>query len=60
IAEPSIHRSDRDMNHLVSVSKDFPGNITLSLEYLLNRNLSNLAVFDYIRNVVTMSVSWRY
>lgn len=60
ISEPTTHRSDRDMNHLLSVSKDFPGNITLSLEYLLNRNLSNLAVFDYIRNVVTMSVSWRY
>ena len=71
IVSPQIHRSDRDMNHLLSVSKDFipkdydflkdfPGYFTLSLEYLLNRNFSNLAVYDYIRNVVTMSVSWRY
>lgn len=60
ITSPQIHRSDQDMNHLLSVTKDFPGNISLSLEYLLNRNFSNLALYDYIRNVVTMSVSWRY
>lgn len=71
ITEPTTHRSDRDMSHLLSVSKDlipkdydfmkaFSGYFTLSLEYLLNRNISNLAVFEHIRNVVTMSVSWRY
>ncbi|HSB70644.1 MAG TPA: tetratricopeptide repeat protein [Candidatus Methylomirabilis sp.] len=60
ITEPAIHRVDRDLNSLLSISKDFPGNITVSLEYLLNRNFSNLAVFDYIRNVVSANVSWRY
>lgn len=60
ISAPAIHRSDRDMNHVFSIAKDFPYNITLSLEYLLNRNVSNLAVYDYIRNVVSFSVAWRY
>jgi len=60
ISAPSIHRSDKDMNHLLSIAKDFPGNITVSVEYLLNKNISNLAVYNYIRNVVSFSVSWRY
>ncbi len=60
IASPQIHRSDWDMNHLFSISKTFPGNITVAIEYLLNRNFSNLAVYDYIRNVITVSASWRY
>jgi tetratricopeptide (TPR) repeat protein len=60
ITTPAIHRTDRDMNHVFSIAKDLPDNITLSVEYLLNRNMSNLAVYDYIRNVISFSVSWRY
>lgn len=60
ISSPAIHRSDKDMNHLFSVAKDLLGNVTLSVEYLLNQNISNLAVFDYLRNVISLSVSWRY
>ncbi len=48
------------MTHLFSLSKELPHNLTVALEYLLNRNYSNLAPFDYFRNVVTLSVSWRY
>jgi len=57
---PCIHRNDQQFNNLVSVSKDLPYNITVSLEYLYTRNLSNLAVYDYSRNVVTLNASWRY
>ncbi len=60
IITPTVHRSDKDMNHQFSVSKDLPWNLTLSLEYLLNMNVSNLALFDYTRNVVSLSMSWRY
>jgi tetratricopeptide (TPR) repeat protein len=60
ISTPAVHRSDRDMNHVFSIAKDLPYNITLSVEYLLNRNVSNLAVYDYIRNVISFSVAWRY
>jgi tetratricopeptide (TPR) repeat protein len=60
IAAPAIHRIDRDMNHLFSVSKDLPHNLNVAVEYLLNRSSSNLAVYDYTRNVISLSVSWRY
>jgi len=60
IAQPAIHRSDRDMNHMVSLSKDLPYNLTVAVEYLYSRAFSNLEVYDYTRNVVSLSVSWRY
>lgn len=60
IAAPAIHRIDRDMNHLFSISKDLPHNLSVAVEYLLNRSISNLAVYDYIRNVISLSLSWRY
>ncbi len=56
----TTHRSDKELTHVFSASKDLPGNITLSLEYLLDMNISNLALYDYTRNVVSFSVSWRY
>jgi outer membrane protein assembly factor BamD (BamD/ComL family) len=57
---PCIHRSDQELNNLLSVSKDLPYNVTLSLEYLLDRNMSNLALYDYTRHVISFNVSWRY
>jgi hypothetical protein len=60
LSPDTIHRIDRDMNHQVSLSKDLPYNMTVSLEYLFNRNYSNLAIYNYARNVVSLSLSWRY
>ena len=57
---PCTRRDDKELTHLFSASKDFPGNITLSVEYLLDMNISNLPLYDYTRNVVSFSVSWRY
>ncbi len=57
---PCIHRSDKELNNLLSVSKDLPYNITLSLEYLFDRNMSNLALYDYSRHVISLNASWRY
>jgi tetratricopeptide (TPR) repeat protein len=56
----TTRRSDQDMYHTFSISMDLPWNATLSVEYLLNRNFSTLDVFDYLRNVVSVSLSWRY
>jgi hypothetical protein len=61
VASPeTIHRADWELTQQCSLSKDLPWNITLSLEYLFDRNYSNLDVYDYIRNVVSFNVSWRY
>jgi tetratricopeptide (TPR) repeat protein len=57
---PALHRWDRDLNVQTSLSKDFANNITVGLEYLYNRAFSNLEVYDYSRNVVTLSVAWKY
>ena len=57
---PCIHRSDKELTHLFSISKDLPWNVTLSLEYLRDQNISNLAVYDYTRNVISLNASWRY
>lgn len=60
LTAPAIHRWDRDINSMVSLSKDLPYNVTVALEYLYNRNISNLELYDYQRNVVSMSLSWKY
>jgi tetratricopeptide (TPR) repeat protein len=57
---PCVRRNDKELNNLLSVSKDLPYNITLSLEYLFDRNFSNLALYDYTRHVVSLNASWRY
>lgn len=56
----TTERSDQQLTHVISASKDLPGNLTLSVEYLLDMNISNLPLYDYTRNVVSFSVSWRY
>ncbi len=56
----TTERSDQQVTQVISASKDLPGNITLSVEYLLDLNISNLALYDYTRNVVSVSLSWRY
>jgi tetratricopeptide (TPR) repeat protein len=60
ITTPTTKRRDTDMNHLVSLYREFPGNVTLAVEYLRNVDESNLNVYDYTRNVVTFNISWRY
>jgi hypothetical protein len=60
ITTPTTKRRDIDMNHLVSLYRELPGNVTIALEYLRNVDESNLEVYDYVRNVVTVNVSWRY
>ncbi len=56
----TIHRADWELLHQVSVSKDLPWDVTLSLEFLRDENISNLKVYSYTRDVVSINLSWRY
>ena len=57
---PSVYRRDQEMNIMASLAKDLPNNLTLALEYLYTQNNSNLPVYGYNRNVISLSLSWRY
>lgn len=59
-ATSTVHRTDREATHLVSLSKDFLTDFTVALEYLFDKNKSNIAAFKYDRHVVTTSVTWRF
>jgi tetratricopeptide (TPR) repeat protein len=56
----SVYRNDQELVNVVSIAKDFPGNLTVAVEYLWDRTFSNLPLYDFTRNVVSLSVSWRY
>ena len=56
----TIHRADWELTHQFSLSKDLPWDLTVSVEYLRDENISNLKVYDYTRNVISFNVSWRY
>jgi tetratricopeptide (TPR) repeat protein len=74
-APNTVKRRDREPVHQVGIAKDFVpeflrssffcranGNCSLgmALEYLYDRNRSNLDVFEYSRHVVTTSVALRF
>jgi len=53
-------RRDIDRMFMVTLSKDVIKNLTIYLEYLYRRNSSNIALFDYEKNLYSVGVSWRY
>ena len=55
-----IARRDQEINNIVRLELPLPQNLTLSGEYQLTYNHSNLKVFDYTRNVVSLILSWNY
>jgi tetratricopeptide (TPR) repeat protein len=57
---PPTYRNDQELVNVLSVAKDFPGNLTVAVEYLLDRTFSNVPLYDFTRNVISLSVSWRY
>ena len=59
-ATGTVHRSDREQTHLVGLAMDFWNDFTVALEYLYNKNRTNISSFEYDRHVVTTSVSWRF
>ena len=52
----------RDSDHLftASLSRDFAHGVNVSLELFKERNSSTFSLFDFDRNVVTLSVGWNY
>ena len=55
-----LPRRDEEATNIVRLELPLPRNFTLSGEYQVTRNSSNLHVFDYTRNVVSMILSWSY
>lgn len=53
-------RYDKEFNHVVRIEIPLPYRFTLSAEYLKTVNESNLAVFDYNRNVTSLTLYWNY
>ncbi len=53
-------RRDEELNHIVRVEVPMGGSFTLAAEWLYTLNGSNLNVFEYTRNVVSLTLSWTY
>jgi hypothetical protein len=53
-------RDDKEFTHAVRLELPLPGNLTLAAEYLKIVNDSNLAVFDYSRQVTSLTLFWTY
>jgi tetratricopeptide (TPR) repeat protein len=62
-APGTLRRHDREAIHLFSIAKDVSWrsqSFTVAVDYLIDDNSSNLAAYDYDRQVVTTSVTWRF
>jgi hypothetical protein len=62
-APGTLRRHDREASHLFSIAKDVRWRsqpFTLAVDYLIDDNDSNLAAYDYDRQVVTTNVTWRF
>jgi hypothetical protein len=53
-------RRDEELNHIVRVEIPMGWSFTLAAEWLYTQNASNLDVFEYTRNVVSLTLSWTY
>jgi hypothetical protein len=53
-------RRDDELTNSVRVEVPMPGNFTLAAEWLQTLNASNMDVFEYTRNVVSLTLSWAY
>lgn len=53
-------RHDAEFTNIVRVEVPMPAGFTLSGEYQSAVNESNVAVFDYTRNVVSLTLTWTY
>ena len=53
-------RRDQELNNIVRLELPLPYRFTVSGEYQFTHNSSNIEVFDYTRNVVSLILSWSY
>jgi tetratricopeptide (TPR) repeat protein len=60
-SEPGrARRDDQEYTHAFRVEVPLPWDLTVSAEYLKVVNKSNLEVYDYSRNVTSLTLSWIY
>jgi tetratricopeptide (TPR) repeat protein len=59
-APGTTRRQDTEIVNIVRAELPLPWSFTLAFEYQSTINMSNLALFDYTRNVYTMMISWSY
>lgn len=53
-------RQDEEFTNIFRIEVPLPAGFTVSGEYQSSINQSNVAVFDYTRNVVSLTVTWTY
>lgn len=53
-------RDDKEGAVMVALSKDISKNLSLSLEYMRRDNSSNIALYDYEKNLYSVGASWRW
>ena len=56
----TVRRKDTEQFHFFRIEKPLPNNLTLSAEYQGDFSESNLAVFDFHRNVFSLILTWTY
>jgi tetratricopeptide (TPR) repeat protein len=59
-APNSRRRDDEELTNVVRVEVPLPLSLTLGAEYQSTINRSNVAVFDYTRNVFSLILQWSY
>ena len=55
-----MRRRDQELNGIVRLELPLPHRLTLSGDYQVTFNKSNLQVFQYHRNVFSVILSWAY
>jgi tetratricopeptide (TPR) repeat protein len=60
LAPDTVRRDDREYNHIVGLAIPLPQSLTLLLEYQATVARSNLDVFTFDRNFVSLSLVWSY
>lgn len=59
-APGTVKRSDKEINHALGLWLPLPHNLALSAELLFTTNDSNINVFTYDRQVLSISLVWTY
>ena len=54
------HRKDIERTISASLSKDIGDHITVFGDYLRRDNSSNLALFDYEKNIFSLGITYRH
>jgi hypothetical protein len=58
--QSAMSRRDEEVNNIFRLELPLPQRFTLSGEYQVTHNKSNLQVFDYSRSVLSLILSWNY